>query len=213
MLHHDYFDVRLEIVDHLSAHIEEQSAQNPELRFYTALNHSIDTFGGKKGMRKLERNKTYEYWRSFLLDHLRAFGRAFQVPQAFFSIIFLLITYQFFLLTSFSTFWIFILCCLLTGVMESIERYRNSRVNKGLMISSFPIYTRSAWVTNTPLILLLFTNHSWFDLGWWADPRAAFAVFTYLLFFIFKFHYLQKGIKKDYALYTELHNQLYNLSS
>ena len=85
LLRLDYFDVRLEIVDHILSDIEQQITQDPQLHFFEALNSAIDSFGGRKGVRKLERSKIYESWRTFLLKHFKALVEASKPPQVFIS--------------------------------------------------------------------------------------------------------------------------------
>ncbi len=205
-LRHDYFDVRLEIADHLLAHIEELTTQNPEMPFYTALNEAFATIGGPKGIRKIERSKIYETWKAFVSHHLKTMLKTFRPPQVFLSILLLLMIYQIVLITKVFALWLFILGCVLTGVAETIVSYDIRRKYGHFGISSARVFIKSAWVTNTPLLSIYLIYR--FDLGWWSDPIVAIAVFTYLLFFMFKFHYLQNGIKQDLARYSELHHDL-----
>jgi len=217
-LRHDYFDVRLELVDHILANIDAIQQQDPDIHFYVALNYSIDSLGGRQGIRQLERSRTYEMWRAYLFDHAIAFGRAFQFPQVMLSILSLLIIYN--LISSFevSPLVIFLLGTSLTGLVEWIDRRgERSWVDQyGATLTSFRIYSRSAWVTDTPLLLIMLLAQYWFPISWMSDIAADLLVtcslFVYGLFFIFRFYFLRKGIRAELKRYRQLNNDLIKMA-
>jgi hypothetical protein len=212
LLRHDYFDIRLEIVDHILSDIEQKITSDPQLHFFEALNSAIDSFGGRKGVRKLERSKIHESWRTFLLEHFRALIEAFRPPQVFMSVLLLMIIYNVISTVDIKAIWIFLLGCSLTGIMETLESIRMRRKYEVFRISSMPVYTKSAWVTNTPLLFLIFVYHSWFDLGLVPSHIIlSLVLFGYGLFFIFKFRFLKKGINEEHQRYKQLHHDLINM--
>ena len=212
LLSHDYFDVRLEIVDHILSDIEQRITTDPQLHFFEALNTAIDSFGGRKGVRKLERSKIYESWRIFLLKHLKALVEASKPPQVFLSGLLFLIIYNLITITDIDALWIFWLGCTLTGIVETIESKRLRKNHSLFMISSMPVYTKSAWVTNTPLLFLFFAFHSWFDPGLVSTQIIiSLCLFGYGVFFLFKFRFLKKGINEEYQRYQHLHHDLINM--
>ena len=211
LLRHDYFDVRLEIVDHLLAHMEESMTHQSDLEFYAALNDAIDSMEGRKGMRKIERFRIKQVRRTFIVNHLKALISAFKPPQVFLSILVLVIIYQLILITDTNVLGFYLLGCCLTGAVEYIEAYKMRKRYDLFSISSLPIYTKSSWLTNTPLLLLIFAFHSWFDLGWMSEVVVSISLFGYMLFFIFKFKFLRRGLYNDMQRYQALHHDLINM--
>ena len=215
---HDYFDVRLELVDHILANIDTIQQLDPDIHFYVALNYSIDSLGGRQGIREIERSKTYEMWRAYLFDHAKAFGRAFQFPQVVLSMLSFLIIYQLILSFEVSPLVIFLIGASLTGFVESIDkRWKKVEVDHyGSTITSYRIYSRSAWVSNTPLLLIMLLAQYWFPISWMSDIAADLLItcslFVYCLFFTFRFYFLRKGIRADLKRYRQLNNDLINMT-
>ena len=217
ILKDDYFDIRVELVDHILNDIDNRVQSKSELQpsFNDALQAAIRASGGKKGIRDIAFNRKYELWKKYLLDHSNAFRIAISWPHVLIStIVFLLI---FNLLHNVENYiWIFLLCSIMTGIIELVDRWgsRGWINENGATLSIFPIYSRSAFVTNLPLLLMLpaqFPELFLINSLWTCQFLAALGLFTFLVFFIFRFYQLKKGVRQEIKKYRLIHQQLITL--
>ena len=211
LLFHNYFDVRIEIVDHLAAHMENRMRQDSQLSFIQAFNEAVDSFGGIKGIRKLERSKKWEARKEYITAHLKAVQDAFRFPQivitlALFSLIYLFISS---INNGEVFFWMMIVAA---GVFHITEYLATRKIKKwisatGNTFTSFDIYKKCTWVTNGPM-MVLFTFWLNIDPVWWHGLFAAVLITIYIVFFILKYHILKKGVHEHLSQYELMH---YNL--
>lgn len=200
----DYLDIRIEIVDHILNLIGEDQLSNPQHQFYSSLNDAIESLGGHKGIREIEFSRKYELWRQYLLGHSRAFKDAFRMPQILFSLLviglmYISIDYENIIL------WIFLSLCCLTGLVEILDRWgsRGWVNDRGDTLTSFKIYSRSAFVTNMPLLFLIPPMHQMINPVM-SQLVVSVSLYTYVLFFVLRFYYLRNGIRSDIMKYREM---------
>lgn len=214
ILKQDYFDLRIELVDHILNDIEEKSESKSKqsCTFFALLNESIEKLGSSKGIRKIAFDRKYELWKKYLIDHIQAFIRTISWPHILISAVTIFMFYN--LLSSVENYiWIFLLCSMTTGLIEMIDRWgsRGWINDFGSTLTIFPIYSRSAFLTNWPLVLLIpgqFSELFLLNEPWIGQLLASLGLFIFLVFFIFRFYELKKGVRQEIKKYRIIHQQL-----
>ncbi|MFT6204353.1 MAG: hypothetical protein ACI9V1_001888 [Spirosomataceae bacterium] len=95
----DYYDVQIELVDHIATAIEEKIKVNPKLDFYTALQQVYDRFG-MFGFSDFVEEKEKQVQRRFRKMQSREWLRFFTVPKVVFTVILVAFNYQILLVFS-----------------------------------------------------------------------------------------------------------------
>lgn len=90
----DYYDVQIELVDHIATSIEEKIEANPKLDFYTALQQVSDSFG-MFGFMKFVEEKEKQVQRRFRKMYQREVRQFFTIPKVLFTIAVVFVVYQF----------------------------------------------------------------------------------------------------------------------
>ena len=201
----DYLDIRIEIVDHILNIIIEECEGNTHYQFYSSLNDAIDSLGGQKGIREIEFNRKYELWKQYVLGHYRALVDAFRIPQLVLSLGVLYLLYNITHQLDKNSFWMIMVMCCITGLVESIDRWgRRGWVDEhGSTLTSFIIYARSGFVTNTPL-LIIYLIWVFIPDYWISDFIVTLSFFMYLIFFVFRFYFLRGEVRRDILKYRSL---------
>ena len=208
LLKYDYFDLRIEIVDHMMSIMEKRQLHQPDFSFLQLFNEALYDMGGKKGLREIEFDRKYQLWKVYLKKHLLAAVDAFQWPYVMFSIVSIAMLYRLTIMLDSGVMVYFFACCLV-GIAEMMDRVgKRGWINDmGTSISSFPIYARSAFVTNLPIILALASHHF---IDHWIVGNLLTAAFAYIwiVFFVFRFYFLRSGVIEDLRKYRLIHQQL-----
>ena len=87
-----FYDLQVELVDHLALSIEEQWEKWPELSFESALKIAYEKFG-KKGFKNISKTRQKELNKQYTRLHFQFFYRFFRWPQI---VLTLLLTYTLF---------------------------------------------------------------------------------------------------------------------
>lgn len=90
-----FYDVRLELVDHLASSIEELWKKEPNLSFEKALEKIYSTYGNM-GFRNLMREKEIQVERSMFKGYKRVLALFFTLPHVLLSIAIMIIAYFFY---------------------------------------------------------------------------------------------------------------------
>ncbi len=214
ILKQDYFDLRLELADHMLNDIAQQRTDDPNFSFYLSLNKAVESLGGKKGIQKISFSRKYELWKQYLSNHLRAFMYAISWPHILISAVVIGLIYNFLGYID-NYLWVFLIACLTTGFIETIDRWgtRGWINDFGSTLTIFPIYSRSAFLTNSPLLLLMmvtikFPNSLSQSFPVLAQIIGTFGLFMYLVFFIFRFYQLRKGVREEIKRYRQINQQI-----
>lgn len=91
----DYYDVQIELVDHIATAIEEKIEANPKLDFYTALQEVYDGFGRFGFVKFVEEKEKQVQWR-FRKMYSREVQNFFTIPRVLFTVAFFFLSYQFY---------------------------------------------------------------------------------------------------------------------
>ena len=98
----DYYDVQIELVDHIATAIEEKIAESPKLDFYTALQQVYEGFG-RFGFLKFVEEKEKQVQRRFRKMYQRETWRFFTLPKVLLTLALAFCVYQFNSVVSFET--------------------------------------------------------------------------------------------------------------
>jgi hypothetical protein len=89
----DYYDVQIELVDHIATAIEEKVELNPKLDFYTALQEIYNSFG-LFGFIEFVEEKEKQVQRRFRKMHCKERLSFFTVPKVIFTFTLVFLSYQ-----------------------------------------------------------------------------------------------------------------------
>ncbi len=136
----DYYDVQIELVDHIATAIEEKIALNPKLDFYTALQQIYEGFG-RFGFMKFVEEKEKQVQRRFLKMYRREMWQFFTVPKVVFTLAVFFLSYQLFLKTDYSTSKIVTLVVATSLIVGQfvIYFYEKRRLEKALISTGPPM--------------------------------------------------------------------------
>jgi hypothetical protein len=88
-----YYDVQVELVDHLANAIEQQMEKNPDMKFEAALEIAYNNFGGYKGLQKIQEEKKHLVNRENTRLKWKLFRSYFTLPKALLTAVLFLGTY------------------------------------------------------------------------------------------------------------------------
>jgi hypothetical protein len=201
-----YFDVQIELVDHLSTSIEAELNKNDNLSFVDAFNIVCENFGGKQGFRLIRDQKKKELTRKYnkqVCKHIRDF---FTIPKAFITIL-ISITLFYFLKVPTSSIALPHIGAL-GVILLLLFSYKINQLKvidgKNFLLRTYikqSLWANLAFVYFTPLFfrwILKLENLTWMSNFINGQLLSAFFITLYSIIMYENFFYLPQRIKADF---------------
>lgn len=190
----DYYDIQIELVDHLASEIERLSEETPSIPFEQALSGVYKSFG-IFGFDDIVNEKLKASYRAFHRIQVKSLRRLFRMPDLLISLLALGFLIQCHRVFSFD--WLFGIVSAISVTMAVAGGYRlyKIRSSKGFKLSCFKSYSLYQSLVVAVVYLNLYVGQmlsywggSWASvwylslawitwIWWWASYRAAYDLF------------------------------------